>query len=314
VNSCITLLSDKKYFIAVYTLVLSLKFHKVKSYVSILSIDLSDLQIKMLEQFENVTVERTKTVSKRHPVFLKPEAILTAKKFEVTHCSFFDSDCIVTGDISRYLCPTDDCLHASVKSSEEDKSIFSMYFSEKSEQSIPNKILQIWSKDVGEKELPYRSSTVCSNNITMLKKHLPFVERWQTQMDKVLPDQDRGAHDNSSTAYFQVDESVLNSLLFFATDAPTVKETKLSSDSKRYLAHLGPNNPKPWIFWRKDKIRFYPMIVEYFEWAQKKNFLLPNIPWTYKRKYKILVYIGAELHSIFLNFKRLIKYVIQHRS
>ena len=82
-------------------------------------------------------------------------------------------------------------------------------------------------------------------NLTAHRSQLPFVRKWQEQIVRVLPKGLQGAHDFRSHAYSQMDESVLNSLLAFADDAPRPARVQLDMDLDAYIAHLGPNHPKP---------------------------------------------------------------------
>ena len=97
-------------------------------------------------------------------------------------------------------------------------------------------------------------------------------------MRAVLPKGLQGAHDFRSHAYSQMDESVLNSLLAFAADAPRTECVQLDVDPHAYIAHLGPNHPKPWVLWRPERLQYYGPVAEIVAWAQAEGFRMPPIP------------------------------------
>ena len=90
-----------------------------------------------------------------------------------------------------------------------------------------------------------------------------------------------------------MDESVLNSLLAFASDAPRVERVQLDVDPDAYVAHLGPNHPKPWVLWRPERLQYFAPVAQIVAWAREQKFLMPPIPWTYKARNKARVYLAA---------------------
>jgi hypothetical protein len=291
-------ITDPNFFIAVFTLLLSLRYHKVRAKAHVLSVGLGDREKKLLRQFAGTEVIEAAKNNPRGPACRKGEAILAAAEVtpEATHITLLDGDTLVTGDITDYLCPDGETLFARWKTPEEDGKIFaSRYEPGEPAGGIPRRILATWQKDVGERETSVIQNTVCGGNLTVHRKTLPFMQRWQRQMDKVLPASTEGAHDFDSHAYFQVDESVLNSLMAFAYDAPTVLPAKLNIDPKAYVAHLGPNNPKPWKLWRPEKLRYYPQVASFFAWAKKEGYEMPDVPWTFQQRNKLAVVSSAYL-------------------
>lgn len=267
-------------------------YHKVKTRTHVLSVGLTDNEKRLLQQFPGTMVIEADKNNPRGPACRKGEAILAAAEIdpETTYISLLDGDSLVTGDITRYLTPDGETLFPRIKTREEDGGVFaSRYEADDVFGSIPAKILSQWQADVGERTEPAVTGTVCGGNLTVHRKILPFIARWQDQINRVLPATTSGAHDFSSLAYSQVDESVLNSLLAFAHDAPTCKPTMLNIDPAAYLAHLGPNHPKPWVLWRPEKIRYYPQVARCFDWAAKEGYELPKVPWTFKSSHKPLV-------------------------
>ncbi len=289
-------ITDSNFFIAIFTLLLSLHYHKVRAKMHVLSVNLSEEEKCLLRQFPGTQVIEANPDNSRGPASRKGEAILAAARIspEATHISLFDGDTLATGDITEYLCPEGEALFGRWKTPEEDGRIFaSRYAADDTVGTIPRQILQIWQQDVNERTTPRIHNTVCGGNLTVHRNALGFIERWQSQMNKVLPENLMGAHDFNSKAYFQVDESVLNSLLAFAHDAPTALPAKLNIDPKAYVAHLGPNTPKPWVLWRPEKLCYYPQVAGFFAWAKKEGYELPLVPWTFQQRNKLAVIASA---------------------
>ncbi|MDY6915081.1 MAG: hypothetical protein SVM86_02020 [Candidatus Cloacimonadota bacterium] len=212
-KSTIVTIADSRYFLPVFILVLSLKYHKVNAYIKILGIQLTQNEKEFFTQFPNVEVFDANMNNQRSVVTRKAEAILLAKNDDVKTISLLDGDCIVNGDITQYLTKEIQGISTRWKDSKEDGMIYTqrgIYKNNDAEYgSIPASILKVWQKDVGEREKSRLNNTVASGNITINKNHLDFVETWHEQMMKVLPKKKiKIAHDYSSDAYFQMDESV----------------------------------------------------------------------------------------------------------
>jgi len=303
-------ITDSNFFIAVFTLLLSLQFHKVRAKMHVLSVNLSDEEKRLLRQFPGTQVIEADPDNPRGPACRKGEAILAAARIspEATHISLFDGDTLATGDITEHLCPDGEALFGRWKTPAEDGQIFATrYEADDVPGTIPRQILKIWQQDVNERSTPMIHNTVCGGNLTVHRKALGFIERWQSQMDKVLPVHIKGAHHFESKAYFQVDESVLNSLLAFAYDAPAALPAKLNIDPKAYVAHLGPNNPKPWVLWRPEKLCYYPQVARFFTWAKQEGYELPVVPWTFQQRNKLAVIASAHLFGLARWFKGRLK-------
>jgi len=291
-------ITDSNFFIAVFTLLLSLQFHKVRAKMHVLGVNLSEEEKRFLRQFPGTEIIEANPDNPRSPTCRKGEAILAAARIspEATHISLFDGDTLATGDITEHLCPDGETLFGRWKTPAEDGKIFaSRYEAGEVEGGIPRQILQIWQQDVNERTTPMIHNTVCGGNLTVHRKVLGFIERWQAQMDRVLPTNTMAVHNSNSKAYFQQDESVLNSLLAFAHDAPTALPAKLNIDPQAYVAHLGPNNPKPWVLWRPERLHYYPQVAGFYTWAKQQGYELPKVPWTFQQRNKLAVIASAHL-------------------
>ncbi|MDP8220216.1 MAG: hypothetical protein P9X26_02650 [Candidatus Stygibacter frigidus] len=299
-KASIVIVTDTNFVIAVYLLICSLRKNGVKTKIYVLGIKLNHAETALLDQFDNCRVYPANPSIEHHPVTRKVEAILLTANDDSDYVTLFDGDCLVTGDITPYLTPEGSGLFSRIKTPEEDGMVFSSHYRKGDTYgSIPKHILEIWRKDVGENDIPRIKNTICSGNITFSKDYIDFARKWHTQMFKVLPDNNTSiSHDYKNEPYFQMDESVLDSLVAFAADAPPVIAGNLDIDTSAYVAHLGPY-PKPWVFWAKNKLQYYPIVLELIAWAKSNNYKLPEIPWSFKRKNKIPIFILAYLHQMY---------------
>ncbi len=113
-------------------------------------------------------------------------------------------------------------------------------------------------------------------------------------MTKVLPRYDtRIEYDFDSEACNRLDESVLNSLLAFAYDAPPMQDYLFNQDVNACVAHLGPGKPRFWNLWRLEKIRYHTQVRRILKWARATGYDLPELPWTLKSQKTRSVYVSA---------------------
>lgn len=298
-SACVAI-SDSNFFIAVFALILSIKYYGVRTRTHILSCGMTEREKALLKQFDGTEVIEADPSNPRGPACRKGEAILAAAAIDPTvdYISLLDGDCVVTGDISDYLTPAGETIFARLKTPDEDGGVFrTRYEPGETFGTIPRRVLKQWREDVGERQESAIRNTACGGNLTVHRKVLPFVERWQQQINRVLPEDMRGAHHFASLAYSQVDESVLNSLLAFAEDAPVCQAAMFNLDPSAYLAHLGPNHPKPWVLWRPDKLRYYPIVAKCFTWAREQGYELPKVPWTFKSVHRPWVYLSSHAYG-----------------
>lgn len=298
-KSSIVTITDSNFVIGVFLLLCSLRKKGVQSRIYVLGVNLTPDETALLEQFDDVHVRPGDTSNQRNPATRKGEALLLADGDDTHFVTLLDGDCLVTGDITPYLEPDAPGLYARMKTPDEDGAVFARrYGPDDVYGSIPRRVLETWKKDVGEKDTPAITNTVCGGNLTLSKEYMEFARLWQSQMLDILPAvRTREAHDPVSEAYSQLDESVLNSLLAFSQSAPPVFRGALDADTSAHVVHLGPNNPKPWVLWRKEKLKHFDSVVELVEWAEARSMQMPRIPWTFRRKNRPWVYLCAHLHA-----------------
>ena len=162
------------------------------------------------------------------------------------------------------------------------------YTSSDTPGKISQHVLDVWQKDVGELTEPRLQSCATSCFFSLHKKHRDFIERWQEQMDRILPNKNTGVVLNDSVPYFQLDESVLNSLLFFMKDAPIASpEFKLDKDRNHIFHHM-VLHPKPWQWWNSSSLRAYDRIMEIIKWAIDNGYTTLPLPLAFNPKYSWL--------------------------
>jgi len=314
-QNIIVSIADANYIIPAYVLLLSLLRHGVQADFHLLAVNFTPEQKELFTQFPNVRVFDADTTNQRNAATRKAEALLTAEPYPGTAVSLFDADCIVTGNLTRRLAQAVPGLSARPKTPDEDAMVFrTRYAPGETPGGVPAKILEIWRQDVAGRTEPAIRNTVCSGNLTLHHGHLSFARHWHDQMMKVLPNQGtRQAHDFRNFAYFQLDESVLNSLLAFAPDAPPLSRGGFDIDPAACLIHLGPCNPRYWNFWRLDRLKYYQPVVELLEWAAHSGYRMPPLPWSLRRSYKPLVIAVAYGYESWVLVKQIGKKILRFK-
>lgn len=315
-TNAIVTITDSNYVIPAYILVLSLIYYKVKASIVVLGVNLSASEIALFNQFPNTTVVKGDTLNKRNAATRKAEAILAASGEEIESISLFDADCIITGDITPYLSKGLIGLSARLKTKEEDSLNFSSKYSNVDAYgTIPIAILEQWKEDVGEKNTPAIKNTICGGNLTFKSDQMVFVQQWHDQMMKIIENTDtKMAYDWKSFAYFQLDESVLNSLLAFSDNAPALSPGWFDKDPNAILVHLGPCNPRYWRFWRLDRIKYYPDVIGLLRWAENQKHISPDLPWSINGKHTYLVYAVAYGFEATVIVKRHLKRILKGKA
>jgi len=290
-------ITDPKYLPAVYVLALSIKFHNVKARFNVLGVGLSEPEKAFFEQLD-VRVFDADLSNMRNPTTRKGEAILTAEGDGATYITLLDADSVVTGDITPYLDVKDAGMAVYWKLPEDDGACFAAkYGPGDTWGTVPRAILDIWRKDVGERDTPDITSTVSANSLTVHRDHLGFIRKWQEQMLAILPARNtKYAHDWNSFAYSQLDESVLNSLLAFSHDVPPLARGELDLHPEAMVYHLGPF-PKFHKVFPVRNLKYYEQIVALIRWAEQKGYKTPPLPWTFQRRNRPFVYAGAVLYE-----------------
>ena len=150
----------------------------------------------------------------------------------------------------------------------------------------------VWKEDVARFQGAAREecrwdTRVNTAFIVCHRQNFPFLRRWQTQIEKVLPP-DVEIIMKHGTAYFQTDESVLASLLCFYPSAPPIADryrANRSADKDRYFAHFA-YNPKPWQMWNPNSLRWRPIIMPIVDWLIEQKIVTPSeLPLPLRRRW-----------------------------
>ena len=137
--------------------------------------------------------------------------------------------------------------------------------------------LEVWRRDVERFIGHSRSESLYATRmnapfIVLHRKWRPFLERWQTQIENVLPC-DVGIIMKHGSPYFQTDESVLSSLLCFDPGAPLVVQTYKANgsiDKSRFYAHFA-YNPKPWQMWNAYSLKWHDVLFPVVDWLVERG-------------------------------------------
>lgn len=218
----------------------------------------------------------------------KPEAMLHADTEYITWC---DCDAFFEGSCSEWLPPVDPGqIHARLRGEADNGATFAnagLYAPGERPGPIPRVMLDTWQRDVGELAASRLPACVSACFLSVHRSQRHFLERWRDQIEKVLPDADRGVVDAATRAYFQLDESVLNSLLCFMRDAPEVGPFMLDRVIGRRYVHF-VTYPKPWQWWNSASTRAHAQMMEIVDWCRRQGLIDRPLPFSLNPRYGCL--------------------------
>jgi lipopolysaccharide biosynthesis glycosyltransferase len=143
----------------------------------------------------------------------------------------------------------------------------------------------------------------------MTREHLPFITLWHNQMDKVIPADTTGVYAKDSIGYSMTDESTLNSLFAFSSQAPETAEYLLDKDPDAYLAHFGLK-PKPWQHFTAQSLGYYDEIQKILQWGKAQGIILPPLPPSFLLGNKL----NETLKAVVISNFRQIRYQLSTRA
>lgn len=287
---------DKGYFWGVLLLVGSIRMNHCTLPIQIHTHGLSPRKVALLKQFENIEVIPCLSSA---PHLNKPKALLNAQTEYVT---WVDADCIFKGNLESLLAPHHQGIHIRFREGSENKQVFSLRKQKHlNESSIPDDILNIWQKDVGEREVPLHLTQCVSNFLSVHESSREFIEKWASQIDR-LHLNNKYTFDSSSKAYFMTDESVLSSLFSFAHDSPAVYPYQLDKLENTRLIHFGMCL-KPWSTWRNTHFKHYDYVMKVVDYLKDNLEDLPPLPHSLDAGFKNQSYINSLLASTFERLK-----------
>jgi len=295
-NNTIVTACNRQYLWGVILLIASIRLNKGKYPVHVFSPDLRDDEIRTLEQFEGIKVFKSNNIN---PHMDKAKAILSA---DTDYVTWVDSDCLFIGNLDHLLIPDNDGFQIRFRQSNENSQVFKQRYKKGDViGDIPADILSKWQTDVRERNTPNINRQCVSNFISLHKKHLPFIRKWDQQLSliEVNPDQ---PVDKNSTAYFMTDESILTSLFAFSQDIPEISPYKLNLYPNQYLMHFG-ETLKPWNTWRARHLKYYNYVVSLINDLQAMNFLLPPIPQSLDNKFRQRTHCISHMMTSYLQLR-----------
>lgn len=227
----------------------------------------------MLERLGGVRVHHLDSAT-HSLTCIKPAVMLLA---DTEYITWVDSDGFFTGNCSARLIPErPEEIHIRKRSEQENPQAFRNYTGGEDGHTIPTAILEAWCADVGERKTPRNLQSCSACFLSVHKSARPFLERWHEQMMKLLPAGNVGVVDRRLKSYHQLDESVLNSLLCFAGNAPeTAENYRLDKDVDELYVHF-IGSPKPWHGWTPYSIRHFKRYTAVVDYALAAGFIRPE--------------------------------------
>ena len=276
---------DHKYFWGTFILTASMRMNGMDEPVLIYQTGFTNEMREALKKLGDVEFYDAPN-SKLNMTCRKPDAMLAAKN---EYIAWIDCDAYFVGNCSSLLhSPEPDTITIRQRTIAENIAIFNnmrLYGPEDSNGSIPQKVLDVWRRDVNESQTPHLNKCVSACAFTIHSSQRHFLELWREQMLKVLPGKDTGVTANVMSAYYQLDESVLNSLLCFMENPPQMSPFMLDQDGKTMYWHM-VNTPKPWQWWSRYSLMYYRDIMKIIAWAEENGLLPDKLPFALNRKYE----------------------------
>jgi hypothetical protein len=274
-NPSVTIVSaaDAGYFWGLFLLAASTAKSQMGFPMNLLIKGFSDRQKALLEQFPGVRLHEISDDSARNLCMRKAEAFSHA---DTDYIAWLDSDCVVVGDVSKLIVPANREMQLRLRLPYETSEAFSHFYSNgEVREGLAEAVAETWRKDVGEREEARHDSIASSNCFVVHRRHLPFIARWEQQIKKVLPAENSGVVNYEYAHYWQTDESVLNSLILFADDAPEVSDYQMGDRDGAHVAHF-VLQPKPWVRWTRRHIRYMPFVFDLLDWVKDSGLDLPE--------------------------------------
>lgn len=286
-NNTVVMSSDSNYVWGVWLLIASMRMNVMDEPVLVLAENYSAADIACLEQFGEVRIVQRDADFKRNLTYSKPDAMLLADNDFIT---WVDCDALFYGNCSSLLPPEPGYIHIRRRGYAENARGFAKFYASGEQPGpIPAAVLDIWRHDVGENSEAAFDTCCSACFIAIAREHRFILEKWRTQIAEVMPEDNVGVVDKRSKAYFQTDESVLNSLLCFSAGAPKVTlEYKLDKNPETFFIHFN-YQPKPWQLWNDYTIRHYDRTLAVLEWALEQKYETPGaVPFSLRRKYHLV--------------------------
>ena len=298
-NNTIVAASDMNFRWGVWLLIASIRKAGMDEPILIGTFNWTDEWIEDICKFPDVKTVPLPGGDKRSVTCQKPEIMLKADSEFIT---WVDCDGIFTGNCSDRLGAAENEIYIRSRTPSE---MVGLYRKERSPgdnvEEIPPAILNIWRHDVGGLNEPRRKRSCSAGIIGIHHSRLDFLRKWKEQMINVLP-MNVGVVSKGNIGYFQTDDSVLNSLLLFAADAPVITANYRADNlAEPHYIHFA-FNPKPWLMWNPTAMPHYSRVQEVTEWGAAAGFLPREPrPYTLNRRWK---WLSAALAPLAPNIHR----------
>ena len=277
INTTVVTAGDRAYAFGALMLVASMRRNGMRHPVVVWAMDWTEAQKRRMLALGDVVVQDIPTT--RQCLACQKPRIMKCDAVKTDWVCWVDADGLFVGDCSEWL-------------SGDDEDEMRIKRCNPPPPDFTPETLATWRRDVerfrGKALDESRYATRVQSGVILLhRKWCPFLERWDAQINDVLPP-DVAIVMKKCPAYYQTDESVLGSLLCFDVDAPKVSEQyKFDGkvDRSRYYLHFG-YNPKPWQMWNSWAMRFREEAYATVEWLAEKGVLKHgDIPMPLRRRW-----------------------------
>ncbi len=265
-NTTVTTSCDGNYFWGAFLLASSMRLNRMEEPVLVLGRDFSPRQQTMLRRIPGVRFIDNTSVSRRSLTCSKP---IIMRMAETPYVMWADCDGFFVGNCSSRLAPPEPGrIHIRMRTPADNAIVFQgRYDAGDAPCSVPQRVLEVWRRNIGD--LPEPRCTTCGSAcaLCVATEKREFLDLWLAEMERRIENEDVGVTDFRSAAYFQLDESVLNSVLFFSSTAPTpTAEWQLHNDPAHYYVHFA-NRPKPWESWSRATWKHYDHYLAVVQFA-----------------------------------------------
>ena len=267
INTTVVTAGDSAYAWGALMLVASMRRNGMEHPVVVGAMEWGEIQKQRICSLGDVSIfEIDKT---RQCLACQKPRLMGCDAVKTDWVCWVDADGLFVGDCSEWLA-SDDVDEVRIKRCNPAPPDFTP------------ETLATWRRDVerfwGEALPESRYATRVQSGVILLhRKWRPFLDRWDAQINNVLPP-DVGIVMKKNPAYYQTDESVLASLLCFNLEAPKVSEQyKFDGkvDRSRYYLHFG-YNPKPWQMWNTYASRWREEAYATVDWLVGKGVMARN--------------------------------------
>ena len=269
INTTVVTAGDRAFAWGALLLVASMRMNGMMHPVIVGAMDWTEEMKRRILSLGGVTLHEL-PYSKRCVACQKP-MLMNLDEIETEWVCWADADAVFVGDCSEWLIG-DNPEEIVVRKYDPVPPDFTV------------ETLEVWKHDVERfigQARPQSLYTTRMNApfIVLHRKWRSFLERWQRQIEKVLPC-DVGIIMKHGTPYFQTDESVLSSLLCFDPDAPVVVQdykANGSVDKSRFYAHFA-YNPKPWQMWNTYSLKWHDALFAVVDWIVEQGIVKQGEP------------------------------------